>query len=57
MFAGKTRIYAPTAPIDLRRSVDGLAAAARDRVTTRKAGRCFEADEGVAFAPPSPVKP
>ena len=24
MFTGKTRIYAATAPIDLRRSVDGL---------------------------------
>ena len=32
MFAGKTRIYAATAPIDLRRSVDGLAAAARDQI-------------------------
>ena len=32
MFAGKTRIYAATAPIDLRRSVDGLAAAARDQM-------------------------
>ena len=32
MFTGKTRIYAATAPIDLRRSVDGLAAAARDQM-------------------------
>lgn len=32
MFAGKTRIYAATSPIDLRRSVDGLSAAARDQM-------------------------
>jgi transposase len=32
MFSGKTRIYAATTPIDLRRSVDGLAAAARDQM-------------------------
>ena len=32
MFASKTRIYAATAPIDLRRSVDGLAAAAKDQM-------------------------
>jgi hypothetical protein len=32
MFGGRTRICAATAPIDLRRSVDGLPAAARDQV-------------------------